>query len=57
MEVKGLQCDDANRDHLSTELSSARETMPPLKGVIQCAMQLIDCTFTNMSLPQYNCTV
>jgi len=44
-----IQCDIADEERLSKLLSSALNTMPPLRGVIQGAMLLQDQVFSNMS--------
>lgn len=44
-----LICDVANEGSLSIKLARTLQTMPPLHGVIQCAMALHDNLFASMS--------
>ena len=47
--VSILQCDVADENKFNSELSNALTTTPPLRGVINSAMDLNDSIFTNMS--------
>jgi len=55
--VQVLKCDVANEEKLSTSLSSALKTMPPLRGVVQGVMVLKDQVFSNMSFDTFMNTI
>lgn len=48
------QCDAADTAQLKKTLSTCAAEMPPIRGVLQCAMVLRDCTFSNMNVSQWN---
>ena len=46
-------CDVADAAQLASTLETARQKLPPIRGVIQGAMVLRDCMLDNMSLEDY----
>ncbi|KAF2472400.1 uncharacterized protein BDR25DRAFT_341828 [Lindgomyces ingoldianus] len=52
--VEPVACDIINEDELKTGLAKIRETMPPIRGVIQAAMHLEDRIFDNMPLDVFH---
>ena len=46
--VQVYSCDIGSHDDLSRTLHDCSQTMPPIKGVIQCAMVLRDVSFATM---------
>ncbi|KAL2164963.1 hypothetical protein VTH06DRAFT_259 [Thermothelomyces fergusii] len=52
-----LQCDVGDEERLSQCLGAVLKTMPPIRGVIQCAMVLKDQIFANMSFDTFINTI
>ncbi|KAK1580580.1 fatty acid synthase S-acetyltransferase [Colletotrichum navitas] len=53
VKVKAYECDAAEAAQAEEALSRCRAEMPPIRGVLQCAMVLRDCTFANMDFTQW----
>lgn len=59
LEAMGVQarvytCDAADAAQLKETLTQCAREMPPIRGVVQCAMVLRDCTLSNMTASQWN---
>ncbi|KAI6355517.1 hypothetical protein MCOR25_008163 [Pyricularia grisea] len=52
--VTAYVCDAADASQLSRTLENCQSESGPVRGVIQCAMVLRDCTFANMEFSQWN---
>lgn len=52
--VTAYACDAADASQLSQTLIKYQSDSGPIRGVIQCAMVLRDCTFANMEFSQWN---
>ncbi|MCJ1354257.1 MAG: hypothetical protein MMC33_004244 [Icmadophila ericetorum] len=53
IEIKVYCCDIANKDNLTETFADYTASMPPCKGVFQCAMALRDTLFEKMSHKQW----
>lgn len=53
VEVAMFACDVADRDALATVLATCRETMPPIRGVIQAATVIRDAIFDNFTFENW----
>ncbi|KPM43172.1 Lovastatin diketide synthase LovF [Neonectria ditissima] len=51
------KCNIANNDELAALLESSKQTMPAIRGVINCAMVLTNAVFTNMAFNQWSSAV
>ncbi|PGH18371.1 hypothetical protein AJ79_00437 [Helicocarpus griseus UAMH5409] len=51
------RCNAANIDELAILLEDTKQTMPPIRGVINCAMVLPNAVFANMSFQQWSTAV
>lgn len=51
------KCDAANEDELASLLEECRKAMPPIRGVINCAMVLPNAVFVNMSYQHWTSAV
>ncbi|RJE26768.1 polyketide synthase [Aspergillus sclerotialis] len=52
-QLKAFACDISNREQLTENLAICRESLPPIRGVIQGALRLKDTTFENMTHGDY----
>ena len=51
------QCDISNFRQLEETLASCATTFPPIRGVIQCAMNLRDSAFENMTVEDWQAVI
>ncbi|WYZ42298.1 hypothetical protein EsH8_V_001193 [Colletotrichum jinshuiense] len=51
--VKAYECNAVHTTQLQQTLSRRCQEMPPIRGVLQCAMVLRNCTFGNMDFTQW----
>jgi NADPH:quinone reductase-like Zn-dependent oxidoreductase/predicted O-methyltransferase YrrM len=51
------KCDVAKEAELAALLAGIEQTMPPIRGIINCAMVLPNAVFTNMSFEQWSSAV
>ncbi|RYP74841.1 hypothetical protein DL771_002762 [Monosporascus sp. 5C6A] len=51
------KCDVTNEAELATLLEDSKKLMPPIRGVINCAMVLPNAVFANMSFQQWSSAV
>ncbi|TLS24973.1 hypothetical protein PpBr36_06863 [Pyricularia pennisetigena] len=52
--VTAYACDAADASQLSQTLVNCQRDSGPVRGLVQCAMVLRDCTFANMEFSQWN---
>ncbi|KXL46852.1 MAG: hypothetical protein FE78DRAFT_30538 [Acidomyces sp. 'richmondensis'] len=52
-----FKCDVGDKESLQSLLDQCRQTLPPIKGVIQGAMKLKDCMFENMSYETFQLAI
>ena len=51
------QCDISKHAHLEETIASCTSTFPPIRGVIQCAMNLHDSAFENMAAEDWQAVI
>nr|XP_036584024.1 uncharacterized protein CTRU02_06155 [Colletotrichum truncatum]KAF6793283.1 hypothetical protein CTRU02_06155 [Colletotrichum truncatum] len=51
--VNAYECDASDAAQFEQTIYRCRKEMPPIRGVLQCAMVLRDCTFANMDYTQW----
>ncbi|KAI1852774.1 hypothetical protein JX266_002315 [Neoarthrinium moseri] len=49
-----IACDVADKSQLLAAINEVKQRFPPIKGVIHCAMDLRDSTYSNMSATDWN---
>ena len=52
-DVKAIQCDVSKKEDVETMLTSVRETMPPIRGILHSAGVLDDATIENQSIERF----
>ena len=57
VQVGVYQCDISILPQLEETLRSCASTLPPIRGVIQCAMNLQDCAFENMNAEKWQAVI
>ena len=57
VQVSVHQCDISILSQLEETLVSCSSNLPPIRGVIQCAMDLRDCAFENMNAEEWQAVV
>ena len=57
VQVGVYQCDISILSQLEETLVSCSSILPPIRGVIQCAMNLHDCAFENMNAEEWQAVV
>ncbi|WPH00651.1 iterative type I polyketide synthase [Acrodontium crateriforme] len=55
--VNIFKCDVSDKEALKTVVEKCAHTLPPIKGVIQGAMKLLDCMFENMPYETFQTAV
>lgn len=57
VQIGVYQCDISNFRELEEKIASCASTFPPIRGVIQCAMNLRDSAFENMTAEDWQAVI
>ncbi len=57
IQIGVYQCDISNLQQLEKTIATCNSTLPPIRGVIQCAMDLRDSAFENMTVEDWQAVV